>query len=336
MKILSTTREELLNNSINIVYISFPIVLIFSSLIYLMIKTGWSIGQNLTTTIKKNLKISLLFCILFIQFIIVTFVITINYLGSYHNLSKTISLLLFFTIFLSLIILLVTLNTIKQTKNEAVQMTQQFYIEDVDKMFTSIRGQRHDFLNHVQVVSGLVKLQKYDELKKYTKDLVGGISEVNDILEIGHPALAALIQSKTIISLDKKINFHYQFKNLNYLSLGVTSIDIVKIIGNLIDNAMQEVEHLSPENRWIQTSGKIENNNLYISCKNPYMKTKNLIKSQIFKPGFSTKNKSMHEGLGLSIIKERVDYYKGSIKVNTTENQEIEFNIKLPVKSVVL
>ncbi|MDP5272558.1 sensor histidine kinase [Chengkuizengella axinellae] len=330
--ILSTTREELLKTPLHIVYISLPIMIITLAMIYLLKSRNLSPGKELILSIQKNKRITLLLCILIIQFISICFIITLGYTGLFHQLSQIMFLLLIFSVVISLIVILFTLNTLKLAKNEGVQITQQFYIEDVNKMFTSIRGQRHDFLNHVQVISGLVKLKKYEELSKYTNDLTGEISEVNDILEIGHPALAALIQSKTVISLEKKIHFQYNFNNLHKLSLGVTSIDIIKIIGNLIDNAMQEVEQLPQMNRRVFVSGVIDDDNLVITCKNPCKNIEDIKIKNIFEPGFSTKNENNHLGIGLSIIKQRVDYYKGSIDVVCNNNHEIEFKIALPIK----
>ncbi|MDF2718598.1 MAG: citS, partial [Paenibacillus sp.] len=51
---------------------------------------------------------------------------------------------------LSLILLVIVFRMIKRNKDEAVRVTQEAYIDEVNDMFTTIRGQRHDFLNHVQ------------------------------------------------------------------------------------------------------------------------------------------------------------------------------------------
>ncbi|WP_160645679.1 sensor histidine kinase [Chengkuizengella marina] len=211
-------------------------------------------------------------------------------------------------------------------------MTQKYYIGDVNRMFTSIRGQRHDFLNHVQVIYGFVKYKKYNQLENYTKELTKEISEVNEILEIGHPALAALVQSKMIISLEKKIKFQYDITGLDGLSLGITSIDIIKIIGNLIDNAIDEVETIPLDKKWISLKVTTLSEKLFITTKNPCSSKVINEKNKLFQSGFSTKEKNLHEGIGLAIVKERVEHYKGTIEVKTLSNQVLEFSIQLPLK----
>ncbi|NBI28883.1 GHKL domain-containing protein [Chengkuizengella sp. YPA3-1-1] len=325
-------RDELLQSTLNLIYISLPTVVIMTILIYFMIKKKFSPGETLIVNIKKHKKITLLLCILIIQFIVTCFIISIGYFNSTHILSKTLFILLSIMIFLSLIIILVTFSAIKQTKNEAVRMTQKYYIGDVNRMFTSIRGQRHDFLNHVQVIYGFVKYKKYNQLENYTKELTKEISEVNEILEIGHPALAALVQSKMIISLEKKIKFQYDITGLDGLSLGITSIDIIKIIGNLIDNAIDEVETIPLDKKWISLKVTTLSEKLFITTKNPCSSKVINEKNKLFQSGFSTKEKNLHEGIGLAIVKERVEHYKGTIEVKTLSNQVLEFSIQLPLK----
>ncbi|NDI36775.1 GHKL domain-containing protein [Chengkuizengella sediminis] len=325
-------REQFINSVMNMLYITVFITTIMILLNYLMNRKKWFPGKDLIETIKKNKKITLLVCILSIQFLMTALIMSIGYFGSFHNLSKIIYILLFLMIFISLIIMILTFNTIKQSKNEAIRMTQQFYIEDVNRMFTSIRGQRHDFLNHVQVIHGFVKYKKYNQLEEYTKELTEEISEVNEILQIGHPAIAALIQSKMIISLDKKVKFKYEVSGLDGLSLGITSIDIVKILGNLIDNAIDEVNNFPLEKRWINLKVTTENGKLYIITKNPCSIKIQNTKNDLFTSGYSTKEKDLHEGIGLAIVKDRVDYYKGQIKILTSLNNEIEFRVELPLK----
>lgn len=61
--------------------------------------------------------------------------------------------------------------------------------------------------------------QKEDQMK-YMKELLEEINEVNDIIRIGHPAIAALIQAKFALAMRTKIDFHYEFTGLDGLALG--------------------------------------------------------------------------------------------------------------------
>lgn len=326
-------RDEFLNSPALLALIIWPGLLLVGCLSVIMAKQKFSPGKQIYEFIQRQRKknISLLLFFLFFQFIIFALVVTFRLDTSQTSSDFSLDLILYFSALLSIVIIYVVLRVISQTKDDAVRMTQQIYIDDVNQMFTTIRGQRHDFLNHVQVILSFVKRGKIKELEKYTQELVGEITEINEIIQIGHPALAALIQAKILASDENKIRFDYQFSGLDHLSLGVKSIDIVKISGNLIDNSFDEVMHLPQEDRWVEIHGWIAEGNLYLTVRNPGKLLSEEEKELIFFPGYSTKSDNTHCGIGLSIVKERVEHYKGNIDILSSETTGIQFKVKIPL-----
>jgi signal transduction histidine kinase len=238
------------------------------------------------------------------------------------------ALILFLTIF-SFVFLYFVYRYIIKTRETAVQTTQELYIQNVDKMFAAIRGQRHDFLNHVQTIYALLSHGKRESQLKYMKELIEEIDEVTDIIRIGHPAIAALIQAKIAVAIRTKITFHYHFTGLDGLTLGVKSVDIVKIIGNLIDNAFDEANKFPPEQREVRVNGWSEANSLFISVTNPFEgELSEADKEKIFEMGYTTKSKGDHHGVGLAVVKETVLKYKGTIEVHS-EDGCINFKVSI-------
>ncbi|WP_309122709.1 GHKL domain-containing protein [Paenibacillus sp.] len=236
------------------------------------------------------------------------------------------------TSLVSVVILIVTIRSIIAVKNLEILNTQETYVDEIDNLFTTIRGQRHDFLNHVQVIQAFVRRKKFDELERYVSELVGEIVEINDLLQIGHPALAALVKSKMVYALDRKIDFRYSFEGMDRIGHGVASVDYVKIAGNLLDNALDEVLNSDPENRWIEIAGWTDEENFYLSVSNPAYSVTEEQKSNMFRSGFTTKKKDVHSGLGLSIVKERVGHYRGQLDVETAADHVLSFRVKLPLR----
>ncbi|MDF2670976.1 MAG: hypothetical protein K0R67_3282, partial [Paenibacillus sp.] len=233
----------------------------------------------------------------------------------------------------TLISLILVLKLVTQTRNDAIKMTQDLYIEDINRMFTTVRGQRHDFLNHVQVISSFVRMDKKEELQKYTQELVGEISEINEIMSIDNPALAALIQAKCAMAISRKIQFNYDCTRLDSSTLGIKSIDLIKILGNLLDNAFDEAQALSPEERIVTLECKTEMGSLIIFVNNKGSYITENARKKIFETGFSTKT-GEHRGLGLTIVKERTEFYRGSIDVQSSHGEGTSFTIKIPQKNV--
>jgi signal transduction histidine kinase len=235
-----------------------------------------------------------------------------------------------------LCIFLLTVRALSRIEETAVRTTQEVYIDNINGMFTAIRGQRHDFLNHVQVIHSLVQLGKFKELERYTKELVGEIADMSELLLIGNPALAALIQSKMVRAMNEKIDFRYHFEGMEQLKDGISSLDFVKIAGNLIDNALDEVKGKSPEDRWVEVKGWLDADSFNMTVRNPSRKLSEEELNLLFVPGYSTKGNGGHSGLGLSIVKERVSHYKGAVDVKSAAGQGTTFIVKIPLQRNVI
>jgi signal transduction histidine kinase len=264
----------------------------------------------------------------------VSYVITI--VSDYKAIQDTLNsmlfqlaaLILFLTVF-SFIFLYFAFRHISRTRETAVQTTQELYIQNVDMMFAAIRGQRHDFLNHVQTIYALLSHGKREAQLKYMKELIEEIDDVTDIIRIGHPAIAALIQAKIAVAIRTKITFHYHFTGLDGLTLGIKSVDIVKIIGNLIDNAFDEANKFPPEQREVLVNGWSEANSLFITVTNPFEgELSEADKEKIFEIGFTTKSIGDHHGVGLAVVKGTILKYKGTIDVYT-EDGTINFQVSI-------
>jgi signal transduction histidine kinase len=296
---------------------------------HLLNKKRYHSGQRMydALSFKQKRHFSLLFsCLAILVYLLITLIFRniMNLSELAYNTILTIVILTICSLFY------ITFKVISQTKNNIAQMTQEIYIPSINEMFTVIRGQRHDFLNHVQVIFALVQSGEHEELERYIEEVSGAIIEVNDIVKIGDPAIAALIRSKIAIAVSAKINFKHNFKNFYKIS-GVKSIDIVKIIGNLIDNAFDEVKNLDITDRFVDITSYIDNELLVINVTNNVSKipTEKQLQS-IFKSGYTTK-KDNHSGLGLSIIKERTEFYKGNIICQIVNKNQIMFKIEIPM-----
>ncbi|WP_145949517.1 sensor histidine kinase [Paenibacillus sp. Y412MC10] len=258
--------------------------------------------------------------------------ITIDYNIIQNELNQTLKRLLLIVAFASVVCILIlfVLNYyIRKTKDEVASQTQSTYISQINDFFLAIRGQRHDMANHLQTIYSLVQLKHHDELKKYTSELIGEFAITNDIIVIGHPAISALIQSKLAIADQRKIKFEYEFDSLTRFPLGLKSLDLVRILGNLIDNAFDAVHHFSDNRRKVVVRGHVKENVLYISVINPGEIMGTDVINKIFEPGYSTKDKSTHSGLGLAVTKQLIQKYRGSIFLNTDNPGMIELNVEI-------
>ncbi|RAP77458.1 sensor histidine kinase [Paenibacillus montanisoli] len=231
---------------------------------------------------------------------------------------------------LSLIALYFILSAYRKSQDKLIRKAQETYLDEINGLFQSIRSQRHDFVNHVQTIHALAELGKTEELKAYTAELTGEIRQMNDIINIGNPAIAALIRAKSLQAEMLKVEFKIDFKDMNHLELGMKSLDMTRLLGNLIDNAFDEVLKYAEEQRTVHIAGCQKPGYYQFTVSNTCLQAEELANKPLFQAGYTSKDGG-HSGLGLHIVKSIVDQYKGIINLAINEPNVVTFIIKVPV-----
>ena len=229
---------------------------------------------------------------------------------------------------LSIAAVIILIHLVMKSRDRKLSQLQIKHLDEINQLMTSIKGERHDLLKHLNTVHALVVLGQYDELRNYTQELVDDVTITNDLLLIGHPTVSALIHSKTMLAQQSHIQFTYHCENLSRLPSGVRSLDIVRLIGNLLDNAFDAVADSPNDSRHVLLRIGIQNNRLHIVVSNTG-KLSGENSADIFKPGYSTKDK--HSGLGLPIVKQLVHKYKGTIRMSLEEPGMIKFDVQFQI-----
>ncbi|RIE04040.1 GHKL domain-containing protein [Cohnella faecalis] len=257
---------------------------------------------------------------------------TVLFLLSIGNENKYgyITIISIFVMIISLLALAFTIFLVVRTQERAVRMTQDIYLGDIDQMFASIRGQRHDFLNHVQVIHTMAQMRKIDQLQQYLGELVKESQGISEIVNHSSPVLAAFIKAKITVAISKSIAFTYELPNRwDSSDTSVKTIDIVKILGNLVDNAFDEVASLPQIERIVHVIVRHEEDGLTLEIRNKGRVLNDSELARIFLPGYTTK-RAGHSGLGLAIVLERVGSYNGKLDVRSNEKEGTVFRIVLP------
>lgn len=205
-------------------------------------------------------------------------------------------------------------------KEDAVMSVHSEYKGSMENLFRTIREQRHDYNNHLCTVHAFVTLKKYDDLQKYVENLIGETEEINDILEIDSPAVIALVQAKKSQAASNNINFEYQFFKFTGNEFDhIKAIDLVKILGNLIDNSFEAIKEKADKDDnhvpLVKLTGIKNGRKITFTVFNngPQIPEKEL--NKIFASGYTTKKNG--SGLGLSIVKKIVDKNNGFLFVES-------------------
>jgi two-component system, NtrC family, nitrogen regulation sensor histidine kinase NtrY len=103
---------------------------------------------------------------------------------------------------------------------------------------------------------------------------------------------------------------------------------LIRIITNLVKNAIQSIPE-QQDDKTVHVTVKRDNDKVLIMVKDNGIGIKPEDISRIFEPKFTTKNSGM--GLGLGIIKNIIENYKGTITFETEYGQGTTFTVSLPI-----
>ncbi|MBE5774417.1 MAG: GHKL domain-containing protein [Clostridiales bacterium] len=204
-----------------------------------------------------------------------------------------------------------------QKTSEQARMLEEAYSQ-LEDLNGTLRRQRHDFMNHLQVVFSLMEMGEYPDAMQYVENVYGDIQRTGSVLKTSIPAVNALIAAKRDDCEEHGIRFTTEIASA-WQDLPVAGWEMCRVMGNLIDNArdalMSVKDHPSPA-----IAVSIEETpaafNFSVSNNGPAIPRE--IMDSIFEMGFTTKEEG--HGSGLSIVVEIMESYRGTVSVKSNDS----------------
>ena len=188
----------------------------------------------------------------------------------------------------------------------------QTHYQEVDNMYRQIRGWRHDYRNHIQVMKSYASQGNLDAIRSYLDELDTDLSTVDTVIKTGNRMTDAILNSK--ISLAKSKDIQVTADAHVPVALTISELDLCIIIGNLFDNAIEAVTPLPPNERQIRIYMDMKNTQLYMSFTNMTATKKQKKENGLF---YTTKGNG--HGFGLVRIDTIVERYSGYISRNSED-----------------
>ena len=203
----------------------------------------------------------------------------------------------------------------------------------VNRYAEALRSQAHEFLNKLHVIFGLVRNKNYDHLAEYLAKVVEeNQAEVEFVNErIQDPILAGFLLSK--LSRGRELGATLRINPISALPPSPSpevTYGLVTLLGNLIDNAFDAVQHSSK--KIVEVTLKAQKNEwlIQISDSGSGLSTDQV--HQIFAKGWSSKGEG--RGLGLFLVGMALEKLNGKIEVTTALGQGMTFSITLPINEI--
>lgn len=213
-----------------------------------------------------------------------------------------------------------------KTKDDVSRYARE--ITGIDQLVDGMRANIHEFKNRLHVILGLINLQKIDMAKKYILE-IQNLNEYDfkKFTNIKNSFLKAMLLGKDAICKERKIQFMIDLES-EVLTENKSPIieDISTIIGNLIENSMDSFKDYSVIEKTIRVKVIETESNIELEVWDNGEKIPQEFFSKIYERGFSTKGEQ--RGVGLSIVKNKVSLYNGTIEFEQNEEWKF-FKIKV-------
>lgn len=210
-----------------------------------------------------------------------------------------------------------------RSKQLAVAAAEKVYVDNLNSLYTTIHGLKHDFLNIVNVIYSYVKHGRYEELEKVSEALIGEVVEIQEMIKTGDPTLAAIVQFALSQSISRKVKFEHDIAPIQlHRQDGEKSLDLIRITTNLITNAFDETTQLPMEQRSVRLSIWVKDSWLYFKVFN----TGRMLGAEelpaLIQEGFTSK--PSRQGLGLHVVSQLLVKHKGNLWVERPSSEGVK------------
>lgn len=204
------------------------------------------------------------------------------------------------------------------------ELVDKHYAE-VETMYRLMRGWRHDYHNHIQVLKAYMEMEQREEARKYLDMLAEDLQTVDTVIKTGNIMVDAILNSKLTLMKEKEI--HVDATAFTPQDISISGVDLSVLIGNMLDNALEACMQIpKKEDRFIRIYIDIVKKHLYISVTNS-------MKGKAKKHGMHyLSSKDGVHGLGLLRIDSIVSKYGGFIN-RQNEQDVFATEVMLPLIS---
>ncbi len=205
------------------------------------------------------------------------------------------------------------------------QRAMQLYIDEISKQNEEINQFRHDYLNILSSLESYLEEGDLQALTVYYQQTIqptrtlflANASKLSALQKIDHPAIRGIFMTKLLLAQEKGISVHLEMTGKIIFPKHVFDLNLIRILGILLDNAIEEVDALGKGE--LAVAFFQEKDALVILIQNT---VRNPVKPlyQLKKQGFSTKGKG--RGYGLSTVDELMSQ-TSTLLLETTISQHL-------------
>jgi two-component system CitB family sensor kinase len=196
----------------------------------------------------------------------------------------------------------------------------------------ALRAQEHEFTNRLHVIAGLIELGEFDEAVRFATTVAHqNLESAEDLrARIAPPVVAALLLAKLTIAAEREIDLTITPTSSMQIPDRAAQ-DVMTIIGNLLDNAMDAVAAQPPPRTVNLDLDDTDGLRIVVHDNGPGISPDAVDK--IFLDGYSTKapRRQSRRGLGLALVQRLVHRSGGTVTLRCDGGARFEVRLPLAV-----
>jgi len=281
-------------------------------IIPLMLYLEATLAQNFKN-VKRNNPVSGVYWISSVAIPIISMFLMIL-IGIATNLSRLIEVFAVIAIFLINVLAFYLHDSLSMAyadklKNKLTEQEKEYYYNQCELMREStedLKAFKHDIQNHLSATNNYIKNGNPDEASDYLVKLIGEVAFNSIYSDSGNTAFDSIINYKLRNAKEKGITLEVDIAVP--AKVGIEVIDVVTIIGNLLDNAINAVEKASDKRIVL----KIDFNKGRL-----IINTENTFNGEVdYEDGEVVSKKGKGHGYGLKNIRKSADKYNGYLEID--------------------
>ena len=213
-------------------------------------------------------------------------------------------------------------NQIKLSFMETVAEREAANYKLLKLSYQDMKRLKHDIQNELIIINDLIADKKYEAAESHGAELSRFVEKSASVCYTGNEAVDSLINIKGITAAKMNIRFITKMKIIT--EMRVNSLELCRIIGNALDNAIEACCKIPIEERYICVSIKEIEGNIMLEITNSSY--------DVDTEDFSTtkKNKKLH-GYGISSIRSSAERIGGILSFDYSSG---EFSVKLITRNI--
>lgn len=207
----------------------------------------------------------------------------------------------------------------ERTKAEIILRENACYhkqSELLQRNYEELEQFRHDINNRLLVIKQMVDSNETEKISEYLYGITEKIENTELYSQTGNLAIDSIINYK----LGKAHNSGIEVESNIVIpaEMNINDDDMVVILGNLFDNAIEATERLDSYKK-ISVNLEYEKSCTFIKIKNSYDNVINMVNGRI---ATRKRNSTMH-GIGLRSVQTAIDKYDGIMDIEHNNNEFI-------------